>query len=222
MSKNFLQRAAPGVHDAVISLLLEKLAPGSSVLDIGTGQGAVAQTLCDYGFNVTAVDNNPSDFRSPDALFHELDLNDGASVKHFSNAHEGRYDAVIAVEVIEHIENPWSLVRLMHSCAREQGLLVCTTPNVGSWHSRLKFVLSGTYDEFSYTSQPGHINPVSEWELKLLFETMGARQLSISPAGKVYDQPSLAQRMFEATAAILRPFQAGTISGYCLVVSSTK
>ncbi|MBW7924901.1 MAG: methyltransferase domain-containing protein, partial [Burkholderiaceae bacterium] len=89
--------------------------------------------------------------------------------------HEGQFDAVIGMEVIEHVENPWEYLRLLKRMAKSGGLIVVTTPNVESWASRWNYLLTGRLTHFEdgdYIGS-GHINPISSWEFRLSAEALG-------------------------------------------------
>ena len=43
---------------------------------------------------------------------------------------------VVAVEVIEHFENPWHFLREINRVLKKEGKLYLTTPNVHSLHQR--------------------------------------------------------------------------------------
>jgi len=48
-----------------------------------------------------------------------------------------KYDIVTMLDVIEHASDPMAMVQKANSCLVPNGLLVVTTPNIGSWTARL-------------------------------------------------------------------------------------
>ena len=61
---------------------------------------------------------------------------------------DGCADAVVAVETIEHVENPRAFVRELTRLARPGGLVVVTTPNQLSLLSLLTLVTKGQFNAF--------------------------------------------------------------------------
>lgn len=217
--KDCLIRAAPGLHDKIFSLVRDCLHSGE-VIDLGAGQGALAERLSDAGYQVTAVDVNVEDFKSKNCFRHlVLDFNNKGQVEKFESEHRGRYDIALGIEVIEHVENPWNYVRQLVALTKKNGSVIVSTPNCSSWHSRLRFLLSGVYDEFSETSQDGHINPITPWELAMIMTRSGLSDVKIYSAGRIYEHPGILQLLFSACSFVIRPLQRGLLDGYCIVAT---
>ena len=129
-------------------------------VDLGAGPGALAARLRDLGFDTTAADINPSDYKA-EPPFVQIDLNnrDFASLLGV-----GTYGLVTAVEVLEHMEGPinflWNVAQLL----KPKGVAVITTPNVDSTPARLKFLLTGKIRMMDEHSEPTHISPIF-WDL---------------------------------------------------------
>ena len=200
--KNILIRAAPGLHEKIFDLVQDHLR-SADVIDLGAGQGALTERLFDAGYRVTAVDINAMDFQSKNYFRHlVLDFNDKSQVEQFMSEHAGLCEVVLGIEVIEHVENPWSYVRQLVDLAKPGGLVVVSTPNCSSWHSRLRFLLTSVYDEFSEISQEGHINPVTPWELAMIMRKSGLTAINIQSAGRIYDNPNPFQLLVFAASFI--------------------
>jgi SAM-dependent methyltransferase len=78
-------------------------------------------------------------------------------------------DAVVAVEIIEHLENPRNLVRQAMLALKPGGYLFMTTPNVDSCSRCSRSSATAIpilFTEECYRSD-GHITPVSAWLLLL-------------------------------------------------------
>src|SRR5689334_3336941 len=95
--------AAPGVHEAVVRALAEL--PRGRLLDAPAGSGALSATARDLGFTVTACDLVPDRFAVPDLTCDAVDLNGDLPYADHS------FLVVTCVEGIEHIENPFHLLR---------------------------------------------------------------------------------------------------------------
>jgi SAM-dependent methyltransferase len=160
---------APGVHEMVIRLL-ENEKPGR-ILDAAAGEGALTKELIQRGFEVEACDLNPQRFKLTSNKCNLVDLNGVLPYPSSS------FDFVAAVEVIEHLHDPWHAISEFKRVLKKNGKLIITTPNILSVLSRLQFVFFGEYSYFynkplwseavdTYQKLDMHINPITFVELE--------------------------------------------------------
>jgi ubiquinone/menaquinone biosynthesis C-methylase UbiE len=152
------------IHDRVIELL--RAEPRGALLDVGAGDGALAERLNRAGFEVTAVDLFTADFRPGDIEIRSANLNEGIPFA------DGQFRVVVSTEVIEHLENPWLFVRELYRVTEPGGLVILSTPNLGSVYVRAWYALTGRLYNFMESSyrQIGHITPVYLWNLERMIE----------------------------------------------------
>ena len=169
--------AAPGTHEAVYEMVGRYLPTGSLVADLAAGEGAFSIKLRELGQNVIAVDASSDHWKVSDIEHRVIDLDTEFAANLAGN--EGRFDAVVAIEIIEHLENPFSFVRECAKLLRPGGMLFVTTPNVEAVHSRLIFLYTGRLNAFGAyeTVRPAHITPIFKWKLDMIlgeakFETV--------------------------------------------------
>lgn len=159
--------AAPGVHEFALEQLARLAPAGARVLELGAGGGAMSQRLHDAGYDVCGSDLFHGNFTPPDPLrFLAADLNAA-----FSTALEGPWDAIVALELIEHLENPRNFVRECRRLLAPGGLLVMSTPNLGNPVSQALFMRHGDFQWFfepDYRDQ-GHIMPLAPSTLRRCF-----------------------------------------------------
>jgi 2-polyprenyl-3-methyl-5-hydroxy-6-metoxy-1,4-benzoquinol methylase len=193
-----LIHADTGVHEEAAALFSKYVDKNGKVLDVGAGAGAFSQRLLDLGYNVTALDVDPEKWIPKDIPFLQLDIDAGiaASVQQ-------TFDTVCCFEVIEHVENPWNLLREIYRVVTPGGYLLLSTPNITSFLSRSLFFLTGRFHQFddgdlSY----GHISPISSFELEHAARKIGWEVIDVVPGGSlpVFDFATL--RPFKWTIAL--------------------
>ena len=172
------------VHDAAFEII--KHVAGSTrslkVLDIATGTGAFAQRLAD---NFPAWDLQINDFERQALIVnsrrHCIDLNGDFS----QSFDEDGYDLIVALEIIEHLENAWHFLRQIRKLVRKDGYLLLSTPNGDSTLDRLTYLFEGHpfyFGERGYTNSAGHITHVPDWLLKKIAASSGYSRIELSGA----------------------------------------
>ncbi len=178
--------AAPGVHERALQRLQGVAAPGARVLELGAGSGAMSRRLADAGFAVSACDLFSETFVPAGEIpFHTADLND-----RFSSALAGDWEAIVALELIEHLENPRNFLRECRRLLRPGGVLVLSTPNLSNPASQALFLRDGDfqwYSEKDYVEQ-GHIMPIAPSVLRRCAAEQGLVLLNESSVGNPFRQ----------------------------------
>ena len=167
--------AASQVHEKVLSLLLTEK-PGL-VLDVPAGEGAFAAKARESGYELRCGDVDVSRFKLQGIGCDHVDLN-----KPWPYSSD-MFNYVVSVEAIEHLENPWHVVREANRVLKPDGKLIMTTPNVLTMKSRLSYLLYGYPNYFHYMierdpdrrheSPIDHINPVGFLELRHILSRNG-------------------------------------------------
>ena len=150
--------AADGVWREVIRLLGD--CRGKKVLDAPAGSGMLSRAISGLGAEVYALDILSLGLRGLKGIQSDMNL-----TLPFRNE---KFDNIICVEGIEHMENPAFLLREFSRIMKKKGTLIVTTPNTHNIRSRVKFVLTGFLYWFGDQAlqKYGHITPLFCHQLK--------------------------------------------------------
>ena len=223
-------RAYADTHDVALSLLerggcdtrsahtnKEGSAAGSrlSALDLGAGRGELSTSLAARGYEVTAVERYGAQFEAKVPLV-DADLNEPFPFDDRS------FDVAMAIEILEHLENPRRFLRELARTLRPGGVAVVSTPNLTSLLSRFLFAACGQWDLFfnhpwrlrdPYSSLVhGHITPVTRWLLE-----HHARD-----AGFVVEGCGYSSSYFPGVPWRINPLPSGAMFGRILLVRLRK
>ncbi len=152
--------AAPGVHPEAVEVMRNYLRPGMKVLEVGAGTGAFTLRLKECGYHVVASGIEPETFALEGIPYVTLNLN-----QELPKEHCGCYEAVVAIEVIEHVENIFDFFRKVARVLVPGGHAIISTPNIVSTLDRMIFLKRGMFNLFSprLIDQPGHIQIIPYW-----------------------------------------------------------
>ncbi len=185
--------AVPGLHAAAAGLLGGVLAPEARVLDLAAGTGAFSLRLADLGYRVTAADLVEERFQPRDTIpFRGIDLESD-----FGAGFEQRFDAVAALEIVEHLENPRHFLRQCRELLEPGGRLLVSTPNVESPVSLLMMLRTGSFHWFAERDYRnlGHISPISRNELERAAAEARLRPERVITTGNPFRHLKGARRM---------------------------
>jgi len=164
---------SPVVHDKVLDLIDRYLDKKSEILDLGAGEGEFSRRLVEKDFKAMPVDGFDIYYRNPQIPLIIANL-DGAFASTVSPSGK-QFDAIVAIEIIEHLENPYLFLRECAQLLKPNGLLFVTSPNVESITSRVIFIYTGRLIGFGEveTLRPAHITPLFKWKFDLALEEAG-------------------------------------------------
>ncbi|MCB9853794.1 MAG: methyltransferase domain-containing protein [Phycisphaerales bacterium] len=106
--------------------------PGSTVLELGPATGYFTRHLSEsLGCTVDCIEYSPemAEMARPFArTLHVGDLDQIDVGDHFD---AGAYDYVIAADVLEHLKNPWRVLRGCRNLLKPSGAVLLSIPNIG-------------------------------------------------------------------------------------------
>lgn len=131
--EEYLFKEGDGSSHAAMLEMLDTLPP-SRLLDLGCSGGLFAERARVAGHQVTGVDAvEVPGVRERTDRFFLADLDAGIPAEA-----GGRYDVVIAGDVIEHLRQPVAMLREVRRVLRPGGQLLLSVPNFGHWYPRLR------------------------------------------------------------------------------------
>ncbi len=120
--------------DVAAARVLRMVKPGSKVLEIGAGPGSITRRLSGtLEWDVVALEIDPLALKKLESFarkVYNLDLNNSTWQQVLLKT-EGRFDYVIAADVLEHVYDPWTTLSAMKSLLNDTGSVILSLPHVG-------------------------------------------------------------------------------------------
>jgi 2-polyprenyl-3-methyl-5-hydroxy-6-metoxy-1,4-benzoquinol methylase len=157
--------------------LLEMLPRGAGLkmLELGAGDGATLRAakalgIASYAVGIDLVEPSPPDDGLP-----PVDLFLRGNVEAMTLAlPAGHFDVVLCADVLEHLIDPWQVVRRLTGYLRPGGLLLASIPNARHHRVLTRLVLRG---DFSYAEagllDRSHLRFFCRKNIRALFEQAG-------------------------------------------------
>lgn len=137
-----------GVDDAVTperEALLSRLAGRRRVLDVGCARGLVAALLREGGHEVLGIEADPRlarEARDRGVAVVEGDAEDPA----VWGCAGGGFDAIVFSHVLEHLADPWDVLRRARGALAPGGVVLSLVPNVAAWRVRRDLFFRGRFE----------------------------------------------------------------------------
>ena len=174
-ARQSLGSSSDAIYAMVLAGLDARAAAGGRLVDIGCGGGALWRVLGHRFSSYRGVDAVRYDEFPPDVEFRHADLDRG-------NWPIGENDAdvVVAVETIEHLENPWAFVRALVRIARPGGWVLVTTPNQLSLLSLATLIVKRRFSAFQDGHYPAHRTALLESDLRRVASECGLEDVDVA------------------------------------------
>ncbi|MFP5333814.1 MAG: methyltransferase domain-containing protein [Actinomycetes bacterium] len=174
-----------GRHEAACAVLPDRLPPSADILELGAGDGLIANSLArggvDFGsytvgdISTVRLEGLSRRLRDDRFRFRAVDADDVTADL------SETYDAVVMVALIEHLVDPIDSMDAVRRVLKPGGFVYVDTPNIAKWTRRIKlaagrFPATASTDEglTTYAGQPtdlhdeGHLHYFTFRSLELL------------------------------------------------------
>ncbi len=120
--------------------------PLGRVLDVGCGQGRTGRSLRDAGATwISGVELDPAAAADAADAYDEVRV---GPVEAELDSLSGPFDTILLYDVLEHLVDPWELLRRLHGLAAPGARVHVSVPNARHWTLLRDLILRGT---FGYT-----------------------------------------------------------------------
>ena len=158
---------------------------GKSVLDVGCGNGSLTARLADAGFRAVGLEHAETGVQQAAKAFTQVEFRAHDINNPLPTDLRGRFDVVMAAEVIEHLYLPRQLFARAREALAPGGLLLVTTP----YHGYLKNLAIAVAGKFDHHWRPswdhGHIKFFSRTTLSDMAVECGFRPVGFSRVGRI-------------------------------------
>ncbi len=167
-ARQSLGTSSDPIYRAVAIAVVERLSSGGTVIDVGCGAGKLWSYLGLRFDRYVGIDVVRYDALPEEIEFYQIDLDTGRAP-----LPDAAGDVVVAVETIEHLENPRAFVRELTRLAKPGGVLIVTTPNQLSLLSKMTLILKNQFNAFQAGSYPAHLTALVECDLRRMGRECG-------------------------------------------------
>ena len=157
---------------------LDNIFNKKNILDLGCGGGILTESLAKKGANITACDTSSSliEIAKKRAAYQKLKINYKVGTAELFKKKKIKFDIIISLEVIEHVDDYKKFLRDIYTCLNKNGIIILSTINRNfiSYFSTifiaekvLKLVPNGTHDWNKYIKPKEIIEFYEKHKLKL-------------------------------------------------------
>ncbi len=188
------QDSSPVFYHKYLFGPIESLLPkdGSPILDVGCGNGYLANELIDKGYSVYGIDISEDGIKIANKKnkghFFVSDAESGVLPEPLKDI---CFTTIISTEVIEHLYNPESYVKMISAILREnttkkgeKGVFIVSTP----YHGYLKNLMLAVCNKMDYHYSAlwvgGHIKFWSKKTIYTLLNNAGFREFQFKGVGR--------------------------------------
>lgn len=157
----------------------------NNILDLGCGNGALTAKMANMGFNIVGCDASESGIKLAQSAYPAVKFFKHDLFTLLTKEHHEKYDAVISIEVIEHLPLPRKLIENALFSLKPNGLLILTTPYHGYLKNLAIAFLNGFDKHWHPCRDYGHIKFFSKNTITQLLNEFPVEHINIETVGRV-------------------------------------
>lgn len=179
-------------------------------LDIGCGSGAGVRAASDLGWEATGIDLDPKLIGIGKK---ELNVDLRCSPLLESQLENGCYSFIRLRDVIEHLPNPYDVLRRVYELLAPGGVLLIVTPNEDGLPTQLRLRMGKPRNVVATVAPPHHLHGFTPHTLRLILERAGFKRYQLgttTPVDAAYvtsnnmrSSKQMAKVLFWQTAKVL-------------------
>lgn len=124
-------REVQATHEDSLSKIVSRIPPGSTVLDVGTGSGALARQLSkSTDFVIDGITYNEDEAQLARQHYRRLVVMDLERQPLHESFEAARYDVIVCADVLEHLRNAQEVLRALSALLKPGGVVLVSLPNV--------------------------------------------------------------------------------------------
>jgi 2-polyprenyl-3-methyl-5-hydroxy-6-metoxy-1,4-benzoquinol methylase len=170
--------------DPVILNLINKLKP-VKVLDLGCGNGVLTKKIADAGFEVIGVDPSETGIEGAKKMHPDIDFRVCGVYDDPEKTGLGKFDLIIAEEVVEHLYFPDELLKFSKKVINPGGKIILSTP----YYGYLRNLLLAIFNRWDHHLTPlwnnGHIKLFSKKTMMGLLSRNQFKMIEFHGVGNV-------------------------------------
>jgi len=171
----------------IVDAFLRDLPKGSSLLDLGCGNGTFLSLFLSRGWKLYGTDFSPTGIQFATETFPAIQffLADSSSPSGDILQTVGQVDAIVSTEVVEHLYDPRAFLRNAYDLLRPGGIIVLTTPYHGYLKNLLLALTGKLENHFTVLWDHGHIKFWSRKTLSHVLAEAGFTDIQFRGSGRL-------------------------------------
>lgn len=151
----------------------------SRALDVGCGEGGLGHALRQRGVEVWGIEKHPEAARRAQEKLDRVLCADIETVQ-LPDTALGTFDCLVYADILEHLRDPWSILRSHQRYLKPEGCVIASIPNIRYYRTLRDLVFRGRWE---YTDSgildKTHLRFFTLDSIRRLFEETGFELVSI-------------------------------------------
>jgi 2-polyprenyl-3-methyl-5-hydroxy-6-metoxy-1,4-benzoquinol methylase len=148
MENNVQNEPVSNYYKMIKPIIIESIPEGPNViLDLGCGAGQLGKVLREENKAKELIGVELFKPAAREAAEHYDVVYEG-DLEQIALDYVNYFDFIICADILEHLREPWTVLRKLHSCLKEKGILFVIIPNIRYWRILRDLIF---YGKLEYT-----------------------------------------------------------------------